>query len=69
MRIAYNLGLNLDCQKWVHQKKITEEEAEIRRITWWGCYLLDKCVRTRKASFGELILQIGCSISGSGVPA
>lgn len=42
VRIAYNLGLNLDCQTWVNQQKISEEEAEIRRITWWGCYLLDK---------------------------
>ncbi|KIW81447.1 hypothetical protein Z517_04472 [Fonsecaea pedrosoi CBS 271.37] len=42
VRIAYNLGLNLDCQKWVHRSKITEEQSEIRRITWWGCYLLDK---------------------------
>ncbi|RVX70437.1 hypothetical protein B0A52_05936 [Exophiala mesophila] len=34
VRIAYNLGLNLDCQTWVNQQKISEEEAEIRRITW-----------------------------------
>ncbi|OAG41953.1 hypothetical protein AYO21_03688 [Fonsecaea monophora] len=34
VRIAYNLGLNLDCQKWVHRSKITEEQSEIRRITW-----------------------------------
>ncbi len=45
VRIAYNLGLNLDCQKWVDQGKISEEQAEIRRITWWGCYLLDKYVK------------------------
>lgn len=45
VRIAYNLGLNLDCQKWVDEGKISEEQAEIRRITWWGCYLLDKYVK------------------------
>ncbi|KAK5057649.1 hypothetical protein LTR84_011650 [Exophiala bonariae] len=38
VRIAYNLGLNMDCQTWVNQQKISEEEAEIRRITWWGCF-------------------------------
>ncbi|KIX92443.1 uncharacterized protein Z520_11918, partial [Fonsecaea multimorphosa CBS 102226] len=42
VRVAYNLGLNLDCQNWVQQNKITEEQSEIRKITWWGCYLLDK---------------------------
>ncbi|KEF58840.1 uncharacterized protein A1O9_03683 [Exophiala aquamarina CBS 119918] len=42
VRIAYNLGLNIDCQTWVNQQKISEEGAEKRRITWWGCYLLDK---------------------------
>ncbi|KAL5334411.1 fungal-specific transcription factor domain-containing protein [Aspergillus crustosus] len=42
VRIAYNLGLNHDCTEWVRQGKITEDEAEIRKITWWGCFLLDK---------------------------
>lgn len=42
IRIAYNLGLNHDCTDWVRQGKITEDEAEIRKITWWGCFLLDK---------------------------
>ncbi|KAK4962429.1 hypothetical protein LTR10_000055 [Elasticomyces elasticus] len=42
VRIAYNLGLNHDCTDWVKQGKITEDEAEIRKITWWGCFLLDK---------------------------
>lgn len=44
IRIAYNLGLNHDCTNWVDQGKMTEEEAEIRKITWWGCFLLDKFV-------------------------
>lgn len=42
IRIAYNLGLNHDCTAWVQQGKITEDEAEVRKITWWGCFLLDK---------------------------
>ncbi|GKZ97564.1 hypothetical protein AnigIFM59636_000951 [Aspergillus niger] len=42
IRIAYNLGLNHDCAAWVEQGKITEDEAEVRKITWWGCFLLDK---------------------------
>ncbi|OJJ42372.1 hypothetical protein ASPZODRAFT_105265 [Penicilliopsis zonata CBS 506.65] len=42
VRIAYNLGLHLDCTPWRNQNQISEEQAEIRRIAWWGCYLLDK---------------------------
>ncbi|OKL62053.1 hypothetical protein UA08_02149 [Talaromyces atroroseus] len=42
VRIAYNLGLNLDCTPWLNKNLISEEEAEIRKIAWWGCYLLDK---------------------------
>lgn len=42
IRLAYNLGLNHDCKEWVKQKKISQDEAEIRIITWWGCFLLDK---------------------------
>ncbi|KAL4899072.1 fungal-specific transcription factor domain-containing protein [Aspergillus multicolor] len=41
-RMAYNLGLNLDCSEWVAAGKITEQDAQVRRITWWGCYKLDK---------------------------
>ncbi|KAL4780339.1 fungal-specific transcription factor domain-containing protein [Aspergillus varians] len=43
-RMAYNLGLNLDCSEWVTSGMITEQEAQVRRITWWGCYKLDKSV-------------------------
>lgn len=43
-RMAYNLGLNLDCAAWVASRMITEQDAEVRRITWWACYKLDKCV-------------------------
>jgi len=41
-RMAYNLGLNLNCAKWVASGHITKKEAEIRNVTWWGCYKLDK---------------------------
>ncbi|BCS29525.1 fungal specific transcription factor domain-containing protein [Aspergillus puulaauensis] len=41
-RMAYNLGLNLDCASWVAAGMISEQDAEVRRITWWGCYKLDK---------------------------
>lgn len=41
-RMAYNLGLNLDCRHWVRLKQISELEEEVRKVAWWGCYLVDK---------------------------
>jgi hypothetical protein len=41
-RMAYNIGLNMDCSSWVASGHISEEEAEVRNVTWWGCYTLDK---------------------------
>ncbi|RDW65071.1 hypothetical protein BP6252_10722 [Coleophoma cylindrospora] len=42
IRIAYNLGLHLNCDMWIKSHQLSEEEAEIRRIAWWACYLIDK---------------------------
>ncbi|KAF4996337.1 hypothetical protein FDECE_12481 [Fusarium decemcellulare] len=41
-RMALNLGLNIDCSQWVVSGLITAEEAEVRKVTWWGCFVLDK---------------------------
>lgn len=41
-RMAYNLGLNLDCDQWAESGLITQEEADVRKVVWWGCYALDK---------------------------
>ncbi|KAK4938766.1 hypothetical protein LTR10_020869 [Elasticomyces elasticus] len=41
-RIAYNLGLNLDCYHWVQRSQISTTEEEVRKVAWWGCYLVDK---------------------------
>nr|XP_036586915.1 fungal specific transcription factor [Colletotrichum truncatum]KAF6797472.1 fungal specific transcription factor [Colletotrichum truncatum] len=41
-RMAHNLGLNLDCSKWVASGLLSEDEAETRKVTWWGCYVVDK---------------------------
>ncbi|OGM42570.1 hypothetical protein ABOM_007965 [Aspergillus bombycis] len=42
MRMAFNLGLNLDCSSWVPTAHISGLEAEVRKVAWWGCYTLDK---------------------------
>ncbi|KAE8133577.1 fungal-specific transcription factor domain-containing protein [Aspergillus pseudotamarii] len=42
MRMAFNLGLNLDCSNWVTTAHMSELDAEVRKVAWWGCYTLDK---------------------------
>lgn len=41
-RMAYNLGLHMDCTAWVSSGLISEDEAEVRKVTWWGCFVVDK---------------------------
>lgn len=41
-RMAFNLGLHLDCSRCVTSGLLTQEDAEARNVTWWGCYVLDK---------------------------
>ncbi|KAF4844839.1 Nitrogen assimilation transcription factor nit-4 [Colletotrichum siamense] len=41
-RMAHNLGLNLDCSKFVTSGLLSEDEADTRKVTWWGCYVVDK---------------------------
>ncbi|KAJ5531681.1 hypothetical protein N7527_005074 [Penicillium freii] len=38
-RMAYNLGLHVDPSKWVESGHLTQEDASIRSIAWWGCYM------------------------------
>ncbi|KAJ5120652.1 uncharacterized protein N7515_010040 [Penicillium bovifimosum] len=41
-RMAFDLGLNLDAANLgVHN--LSDEEIDARRVTFWGCYLIDKC--------------------------
>ena len=41
-RMAMNLGLHLDCTPFASKGIISEEEAEVRKIAFWGIYVLDK---------------------------
>ncbi|CAI7597251.1 unnamed protein product [Penicillium pancosmium] len=41
-RMAFDLGLNVDATT-PSSHNLTEEEIDARRITFWGCYLIDKC--------------------------
>ena len=40
--MAFNLGLNLDCSKWVSDGLLSEKDIEVRKVAWWGSYILDK---------------------------
>ncbi|KAJ5939168.1 Transcription factor [Penicillium verhagenii] len=41
-RMAFDLGLNVDASN-MGARNLTDEEVDARRITFWGCYLVDKC--------------------------
>ncbi|KAI9370599.1 fungal-specific transcription factor domain-containing protein [Aspergillus egyptiacus] len=41
-RMAFDLGLNLESTSVV-TRDLSEEEVDARRITFWGCFLFDKC--------------------------
>ncbi len=40
--MAVDLGLHLSCDELVNNGRMSEEEADSRVITFWGCYLFDK---------------------------
>lgn len=40
-RMAFDLGLNLDAAS-LGPHTLSEEEIDARRITFWGCFLIDK---------------------------
>lgn len=44
-RMAYDMGLNLDTGRLTTNRSVNGDEAEedVRRITFWGCFLFDKC--------------------------
>lgn len=42
-RMAFDLGLNLDSAN-LGAHSLSDEEIDARRITFWGCYLIDKSV-------------------------
>jgi hypothetical protein len=44
-RMAYDLGLNVDVPM-LGANKLTAEEIDARRVTFWGCFLFDKSVKS-----------------------
>lgn len=41
-RMAEDIGLNLDVSE-LDKERMSDYEVDARRITFWGCYLFDKC--------------------------
>ncbi|KAI1335582.1 fungal-specific transcription factor domain-containing protein [Xylariaceae sp. FL0016] len=41
-RMAQDLGLNMDLGRSEHEN-LDETEIDARRVTFWGCFLFDKC--------------------------
>lgn len=42
LRMAYSLGLHVNPKQWVESGHFTVENAEIRSIAWWGCYMIER---------------------------
>jgi Fungal specific transcription factor domain len=42
-RMAYDLGLNIDAQPINDMSRLSDEDIDARRVTFWGCFLFDKC--------------------------
>ncbi|KAF7196608.1 Nitrogen assimilation transcription factor nit-4 [Pseudocercospora fuligena] len=44
-RMACDMGLNLDSGQLTSNRYVSgdENEEDVRRVTFWGCYLFDKC--------------------------
>ncbi|USW57300.1 hypothetical protein Slin15195_G106190 [Septoria linicola] len=44
-RMACDMGLNLDSGQLTNNRYVSgdENEEDVRRVTFWGCYLFDKC--------------------------
>ncbi|RMZ84821.1 hypothetical protein DV737_g1062, partial [Chaetothyriales sp. CBS 132003] len=42
-RMAFDLGLNIDAQPINGSSRLSAEDIDARRITFWGCFLFDKC--------------------------
>jgi hypothetical protein len=41
-RMACDLGLNVDAMPMNETSRLTDEDVDARRVTFWGCFLFDK---------------------------
>ncbi|KAK3721035.1 hypothetical protein LTR37_003325 [Vermiconidia calcicola] len=59
-RMACDMGLNLNTGQLTTNKHINGDEAEedVRRVTFWGCFLFDKCWSNYLGRLPQLPLSI-----------
>ncbi|THZ79644.1 hypothetical protein D6C84_07817 [Aureobasidium pullulans] len=53
-RMAHNLGLHMDCSEWVTAGLISGDEAEVRKVTWWGCFVVDNYAPNSKFTISDI---------------
>ncbi|RNJ56474.1 hypothetical protein D7B24_007193 [Verticillium nonalfalfae] len=53
-RMAHNLGLHVDLSDWTSNTPMSPEEVEARKVTWWGCYVVDNYAPNSKLSSHEM---------------
>ncbi|KAH8812823.1 fungal-specific transcription factor domain-containing protein [Xylogone sp. PMI_703] len=41
MRLSFDLGLHIDMTPYVSSGRMSAEEAEVRKVTFWGSYIVD----------------------------
>jgi hypothetical protein len=41
-RMAYDIGLNLELEG-IDKERMSDDDIDARRVTFWGCFLFDKC--------------------------
>jgi hypothetical protein len=44
MRLSFDLGLHADMTRYVQNGRMSLEESEVRRIAFWGSFIVDQYV-------------------------
>ena len=42
MRLSFDLGLHIDMTPYVSQGKMSAEDAEVRKVAFWGSFVVDQ---------------------------
>lgn len=42
IRMALEMGYHLDCSSWVEKNLMSQEEADMRKTTFWGCFVFER---------------------------
>lgn len=57
-RMALDLGLHLDSQRLVELGYLSEEEYNMRAITFWGCFIFDRYDISRDVLIQQWLVNI-----------